>query len=319
MVRNMAFVIPFLLMSLPAAAGDWPQSDVDKALSIVREHESAEDCLKDMGSKVSYHVRQRDLNGDGVNELEVTAMPADLGNGQSACFARSGSTVHLLISDGAGGWNYQFGFDMAEPTYHRSNTDWPDVEFTGAGFCFPIWRHYEGAYGMWKVCDNGRLIYADAASWIKKGEAVPRNAGAAPTQSSKVGGQTGAYLHEKDMSGAEFDHNGSLMAVDPKRGMIIYKKPKSSIRDVVKPGDVLFVADEAWDMYEVDKPIGGTAWVFKKGCAPVGYRVEGGMRTSWHTIVLKGEAPVREKSSCEVAGLSKTSANAELKFDNVED
>ncbi|MGO7446481.1 hypothetical protein ACC668_17540 [Rhizobium ruizarguesonis] len=316
MYRHALVALSLAALSVPAFATDWSQADIDKGLAIVRGYEGAEECVHSAGTEVDYTVEQVDLNKDGTNELIVSAGPKELGNGSSVCFGQSGQNVHLLISDGAGGWKYEFGFDMTELVPHESNTEWPDLEFSMNASCFPIWRYYQGSYAMWKVCDGNKLIYADVAPWIKEG-AVPRDAGAEKQASSKK--QPSAYVHEGDLSGAEFDHNGSLMAVDPKRGLIIYKEPKASIRDVVKPGDVLVMAEKPWDMYDTNARIVGTSWVFKKGCAPVGYRVEGGLGRSWHTIVLRGEAPVRKKGTCEVAGLSKTSANAELRFENVED
>ncbi|EJC80189.1 hypothetical protein Rleg4DRAFT_1803 [Rhizobium leguminosarum bv. trifolii WSM2297] len=317
MDRHALVALSLAVLPAHAFATDWSQADVDKALVIIDKAESGmSECLHSAGTKIAYDIKQIDLNKDGVNELVVTAYPDVLANGSSTCFGPSGSDVHLLISDGAGGWKHEFGFDMTELVPHESNTEWPDLEFSMSASCFPIWRYYQGSYAMWKVCDGNKLIYADVAPWIKEG-AVPRDAGAEKQASSKK--QPSAYVHEGDLSGAEFDHNGSLMAVDPKRGLIIYKEPKASIRDVVKPGDVLVMAEKPWDMYDTNARIVGTSWVFKKGCAPVGYRVEGGLGQSWHTIVLRGEAPVRKKGTCEVAGLSKTSANAELRFENVED
>lgn len=327
MLRTLPLLLFPVLFSSQALAATWPQSEVDKAVAIVKAS-APEECVQSAGTEIAYDVEQIDLNKDGLDELVVTARAKELGQGATACFGRSGQEVHLLIPKGKdGGWDYQFGFEMQEFVYHQSNTEWPDIEFSGAGFCFPIWRYHEGAYGMWKVCDDDRLIYADVAPWIKEG-AVPRDAGKslaeqASTQNpseQKLSARTRkageAYMHETDLSGPEFWHNDSLMVVDPKRGMIIYKEPKPSIRGVVKPGDVLFYSEMPWDMYDSSATISGTAWVFKKGCDPVGYRVQGGLRKTWHTLVLRGEAPVRKKGSCEIAGLSKTSGNAELVFES---
>jgi hypothetical protein len=319
MLRTHAAVLALALVSTTASAADWPKPAVDVALAIVEQHEvGTAECVRSSGTEVDYRVKQIDLNKDGVNELVVTTSPKVLGNGSSVCFGRAGTNVHLLISDGSGGWDYQFGFEMSEPVYHQSNTAWPDIEFTGAGFCFPIWRYHEGAYAMWKVCDdNDKLIYADAAPWIKEG-AVP--SGVPKKAASRVPkDQPEAWLHDEDLSGAEFWHNGSLMAVDAKRGLIIYKEPKAAISDVIRPGDVLFEAEQPWDMYDTSAKIVGNAFVFKKGCKPSGYRVEGGAVQSWHTIELRGEAPVRKKGSCEVAGLTKKGSNANLRFENAED
>lgn len=317
MLRKYAAVLALALISTSAAATDWPKPDIDKALAIVAKSEDATaECLRD--TKLDFNVKQIDLNKDGVNELIVTTSPARLGDGQTACFGQSGSNVHLLISDGSGGWKYQFGFDMSELVLHESKTEWPDLEFAGAGFCFPIWRYYQGAYSYWKVCDGNKLIYADAAPWIKK-DAVPSGVEKSAGKSQVSKSQPEAWLHVDDLSGVEFMHNDSVMAVDPDRGLIIYKEPKASIADVVRPGDVLFQAEQPWDMYDTSKKIIGNAFVFKKGCKPSGYRVEGGLVQSWHTLELRGEAPVRKKGSCDIAGLTKKGSNANLRFESVMD
>lgn len=321
MPRLLPAAMALVFMTSSSFAADWPQADVDKAIRMVDTNEYLSECVKDSGTELDFQTTQIDLNKDGINELVISVHAKELGNGASFCFGRSSSEVHLLISDGSGGWKHQFGFDMAEPVYHQSETEWPDIEFTGAGFCFPIWRYHEGAYGMWKVCDdNGKLIYADVAPWIKEGavpSGLPRATAAAMGKVSKS--QPTAWVHVDDLGGIEFMHNGSLMAVDHERGMIIYKKPKASIASVVRPGDVLFEAEQPWDMYDTSAKMVGNAFVFKKGCKPSGYRVEGGVGQTWHTVELVGEAPVWKKGSCDIAGLTKKGSNANLKFESVMD
>ncbi|NTF18095.1 hypothetical protein G6L37_06730 [Agrobacterium rubi] len=321
MLRLPSAVLTLVFMATAAIAADWPQADVDKAIKIVDSNEFLSGCVKDSGTELFFDAKQIDLNKDGVNEIVISVRPKDIVNGSTFCFGRSGSEVHLLISDGKSGWKHQFGFDMSEPVYHKSETAWPDIEFSGAGFCFPIWRYHEGQYGMWKVCnDDGKLIYADVAPWIKEGavpSGLPRASSAARGKVPKS--QPAAWIHDDNLSGPEFMHNGSLMAVDHTRGMIIYKEPKASIAEVVRPGDVLFEAEMPWDMHDTSAKIVGNAFVFKKGCKPTAYRVEGGIGQTWHTVELTGEAPVWKKGACQISGLSKTSSNANLKFESVID
>jgi len=321
MFRMPSALLALVLMSSSTHAADWPQADVDEAIRMIDDGGSLAECVKDSGTELAFYPKQIDLNKDGTNELVVTVHAKELGNGASFCFGRSGSEVHLLISDGSGGWKHQFGFDMSEPVYHKSETAWPDIEFAGAGFCFPIWRYHDGAYGMWRVCDdNNKLIYADVAPWIKEGavpSGLPRATSASAGKVPKS--QPAAWIHEEDLSGIEFMHNGSLMSVDHERGLIIYKEPKESIASVVRPGDVLFEAESPWDMYDTSARLVGNAFVFKKGCRPKAYRVEGGVGQTWHTVELKGEAPVWKKGSCEIAGLTKKGGNANLKFESVMD
>jgi len=105
-------------------------------------------------------------------------------------------------------------------------------------------------------------------------------------------------------------HNGSGMQIgmDDK---IIYVTPKASIRDVVKPGAVLVDGKWIGERYE------GTAFAFKKGCAPAPYKVSGGKveKPGQIDIVLRGAGPIRQ--GCEVVGYSATSPHSRLVFDRL--
>lgn len=109
-----------------------------------------------------------------------------------------------------------------------------------------------------------------------------------------------------------FDHNGSAMTVSPSFGTILYRDPKKSISGTVKPGALLFKAASPWDPYDDNAVIKGTAYVFKRGCDPAPYEVSGHQQ-GWHTLVLKGAAPVREKNGCKVVGY-RMNGNSVLKF-----
>lgn len=109
-----------------------------------------------------------------------------------------------------------------------------------------------------------------------------------------------------------FDHNGSAMVVNPVDGTIVYREPKRSISGTVKPGTLLFKADTPWDPYDDKAIVEGTAYVFKKGCKPAPYEVSG-RQEGWHTLILKGAAPVRAKNGCSVVGY-KMNGNSTLKF-----
>lgn len=86
------------------------------------------------------------------------------------------------------------------------------------------------------------------------------------------------------------------------------RRPKPSIRNVVKPGSVIFRG----------KPFlrGGrledTAYAFKKGCPAAPYAVRGGYSRDNATITLRGAGPIRQ--GCEVVGYSGRSPHAELTF-----
>ncbi|MGI2035727.1 hypothetical protein ACRQ1B_25430 [Rhizobium panacihumi] len=295
-----------------AHSADWPKADVDNAIAdvVVDMEASIGECLSQAGTSLDYSSKQIDLNGDGVNEIEVTIFPHQLGTGASVCFNRSGTSVYLLISDGKGGWSHHFGYGGLE--YHqRPNGQFADVEITGPGFCFPIWRYHDGDYRAWKVCNEQAEIFADVASWIE-GTAAPRDSGEdfGPVEQPDLG--TIPY------GAPDFFHNDSLMAMDHRRGVIVYQRPKKSIAGTVKPGMVVFKG-EPWDQYDVKRGIRGTAYAFKKGCAPAPYPVSGGLFMSWHTVVLKGAAPVWAKKGCAIEGYSWKSPNAALKFESMID
>ncbi|MCE1236450.1 MAG: hypothetical protein LWW93_08840 [Hyphomicrobiales bacterium] len=103
-----------------------------------------------------------------------------------------------------------------------------------------------------------------------------------------------------------YDHNGSTMAVSFADGVIVYSDPRAGLAGMVRPGDVVFRGK----MREEGRIV-GTAYVFKRGCAPAPYAVEG--REANQTIVLTGSAPIRGKG-CEILGRSSSSPNARLVF-----
>lgn len=311
---TIALIAAFIFSASIVSAADWPQAEVDKAVAFLAktEEEGVGECVRGVGSSLEYDVKQVDLNGDGINELEITTSSDNKGDGGAGCFGRVGRHVYLLTSDGNGAWKSEFGFDSGEFVYHpRPNGQFSDIEITGPGFCFPIWRHHEGKYGIWKVCDGIVEVFADVVPWTLD-IAVPRDSGEnfGPIEQPDFG--------PVKYQAPDFDHNGSRMMMDHRNGTITYAKPKKSIAGSIKPGTVVFKG-EPWDQYDTKRGIRGTAYVFKKGCEPAPYAVSGGLYGSWHTLVLKGAAPVRAKNGCAIEGYSMKSPNAVLKFESYMD
>lgn len=307
-----------LSCAVSAGAAEWPQTEIDEAVRVVaaREKNGLEECVTSGGTKIAYDVEQRDINADGVNELVVSSRPAELGNGVTSCYGRVGQNLYV-VSKGGGIWQILVvGDDTHDFVFHpRDAGQMPDVELTGPGFCFPIHRFHNGEYRNWKVCDdNANLIFAEAAPWIDdKSDVAPRGDNADDVMQNVPAKQDASDDADDlvDMRSL-FDHNGSDMRVDPGAGTIVYEKPKKSISGTVKPGALLFKASAPWDPYDDGVVIKGTAFVFKKGCEPAPYEVSG-RQQGWHTLVLKGAAPVREKNGCKVVGY-KTTGNSTLKF-----
>ena len=311
-------------MPAGAFAGVWSQSDIDAAIASMNiDH--LRSCAELTGGMLKQEVVQQDLNGDGVTEVLVYTTI----DGASVCIGRAGQDVTLLISDGSGGWQANFGFDAHSLNYmDRDESDWPDIEIIGPGFCFPIWRYHDGAYGIWKTCEDGRLVYAEG---LRSG-AVPASTsvhlvasaqGAAPRFRTVPGKPSRSVPSvpveimvnpEQVEGGAPYLHNGSVMWVFPEHGLIIYAEPRKGLS--VQPGTVLFKG-RPWEAGNEDAVIRGTALVFRKGCEAAPYEVRGMYHHMYQfaQFTLEGVAPVRRKGSCDIAGHDIRSDNGTLKFD----
>lgn len=100
---------------------------------------------------------------------------------------------------------------------------------------------------------------------------------------------------------AAYDHNGSRMEVHVCDGRMVieYDRPRSGIaQQGVRPGTVLF-RGQVQQMYRGAK-IGGRAHVFKRGCPPASYDVNGWMDDSG-VITMEGRAPIR-RNGCVASG-----------------
>lgn len=109
-----------------------------------------------------------------------------------------------------------------------------------------------------------------------------------------------------------WDHNGSKMALeeDGAKRKITYAEPKQGLDKAgIRPGTVLFEGER-----KPDGRFAGNAKIFKGGCNPVDYFVEGTLDEAKGEIVLQGQAPVYAQQGCEVAGYSETSAASTLTF-----
>jgi hypothetical protein len=76
-----------------------------------------------------------DLNGDGVEEIMITASHK---NGGTACFNVVGMSNTLMIKAPSDEWKANLGF-MGDPVtiLPEKSGGFPDLELGGPGFCHP--------------------------------------------------------------------------------------------------------------------------------------------------------------------------------------
>jgi hypothetical protein len=120
-------------------------------------------------------------------------------------------------------------------------------------------------------------------------------------------------LHgQASAQGSVWDHNGSLMRLEEnaKKRKFIYEEPRRSLNAAgVKTGTVLFDGEE-----KSDGRLAGYAKLFRKGCDPVDYFVEGPYHKGKGEILLQGQAPIYSGNGCKITGYSDDGSASSLKF-----
>ncbi len=109
-----------------------------------------------------------------------------------------------------------------------------------------------------------------------------------------------------------WDHNGSLMRLEEtgKKRRFIYEQPRENLRSAgVKKGTVLFDGEQ-----KTDGRLAGYAKLFRKGCDPVDYFVEGPFEADKGEILLQGQVPIYSGNGCKITGYSDDSNASSLKF-----
>lgn len=108
-----------------------------------------------------------------------------------------------------------------------------------------------------------------------------------------------------------WDHNGSRMYVEQidNELSITYLEPRSGIAATGVTTDTqLFHGNVDNDGY-----VHGVAFLFKKGCQPAPYAVDGEFSHHRHKLTLRGYAPIRARNSCEILGYD-VNKNSDLVF-----
>lgn len=110
----------------------------------------------------------------------------------------------------------------------------------------------------------------------------------------------------------DFEHNGSLMTMeqDGKKRKIVYTQPRSTLSPAgVKAGTVLFDGEE-----KADGRLAGYAKLFRAGCDPVDYFVEGAFDKTKGELLLQGQAPIYSGEGCKITGYSDDNSASSLVF-----
>lgn len=286
-------IVTAAIALLSTSAFSITQKEIDDAvLPLIAE------AKKLCDRNVEYEYEVKDINKDGVDEIILTMS-------DGFCFGMAGSRILLLIQDGNGKWRAEFDFPATVfKLIDRTDSNWPDFEFHGRGFCAPIWRHDGQKYEIYRMCEDGKLVNV-------KPDRTPKS------PASTIRNLVPMKMHDGDIDGPPYDHNGSIVTIDADRGLIVYDRPKKAIAGTVKPGTILFEGKPWGHISTDDAVIRGTAYVFKKGCPAAGYEVRGMYHHAYgfNHITLEGVAPVRKKDSCDIIGDTIKGPHTKLEFE----
>lgn len=127
-----------------------------------------------------------------------------------------------------------------------------------------------------------------------------------------VVGAACVFLPWSAHANTSWDHNGSLMVLEENgtKRKLVYAEPRGTLDTAgVKKGTVLFDGEE-----KADGRLAGYAKLFRAGCDPVDYFVEGSLDKSTGEILLQGQAPIYSGSGCKITGYSDDNTASSLKF-----
>jgi len=113
-------------------------------------------------------------------------------------------------------------------------------------------------------------------------------------------------------AGAEWDHNDSIMKLveNGKKHRFVYEQPRETLKAAgVSTGTILFDGEE-----KQDGRLSGYAKLFRKGCDPIDYFVEGSFDKAKGEVVLQGQAPIYSGKGCKITGYSDSGSASKLRF-----
>lgn len=113
-------------------------------------------------------------------------------------------------------------------------------------------------------------------------------------------------------AGSEWDHNDSIMKLveNGKKRRFIYEKPREVLKVAgVSTGTILFDGEE-----KNDGRLSGYAKLFRKGCDPIDYFVEGSYDKARGEVVLQGQAPIYSGKGCKITGYTDSGSASKLRF-----
>lgn len=121
-----------------------------------------------------------------------------------------------------------------------------------------------------------------------------------------------AFLSWPAHANTSWDHNGSLMVLEENgtKRKLVYAEPRGTLDTAgVKKGTVLFDGEE-----KADGRLAGYAKLFRVGCDPVDYFVEGSLDKTKGEILLQGQAPIYSGQGCKITGYSDDNTASSLTF-----
>lgn len=121
-----------------------------------------------------------------------------------------------------------------------------------------------------------------------------------------------AFLSWPAHANTSWDHNGSLVVLEENgtKRRLVYAEPRSTLDTAgVRKGTVLFDGEE-----KADGRLAGYAKLFRVGCDPVDYFVEGSFDKSKGEILLQGQAPIYSGQGCKITGYSDDNTASSLTF-----